>query len=182
MDLGTIYKRLLSRNHYSSVRQYLDDVRLMCENAMLYNPRESIYYQKARKVDFIPFFSFAHIFVLIDNFHSLKMLAFAEKQLSPQGLRKLSAELLKNSRPLTDEEMGVSSTTETSRHHHHHHHGHHSRHHRDESQMDFRLDLCYFFIPFRFYIWLYLISLLTFSKRRSIKISILLYKCGLLLM
>ena len=50
MDLGTVYTRLSSRNYYSTAGQYLDDLRLMCQNAMLYNPPDTIYYQKARKV------------------------------------------------------------------------------------------------------------------------------------
>ncbi|VUZ53918.1 unnamed protein product [Hymenolepis diminuta] len=113
MDLGTIYTRLSSRNYYSTAGQYFDDLRLMCQNAMLYNPPDTIYYQKARK-----------------------MLSFAEKQMSPQGLRKFAAELLKTSRPLTDEEMGISiSETPKQNHHRGSHHGHHGhRHHQEDAQ------------------------------------------------
>lgn len=53
MDLGTMYSRLESRNYYSTAGQFLSDVRLMCENAMCYNPPDTIYYQKARKVGWI---------------------------------------------------------------------------------------------------------------------------------
>ncbi|VDM30214.1 unnamed protein product [Hydatigera taeniaeformis] len=102
MDLGTIHSRLESRNYYSTAGQYSSDVRLMCENAMCYNPPDTIYYQKARK-----------------------LLAFVEKQMAPHNLRKLSAELLKMSRPLTDEEIG--GQFEEYHHHHHHHHHHHNQ-------------------------------------------------------
>lgn len=69
------------------------------------------------------------------------MLSFAEKQMSPQGLRKFAAELLKTSRPLTDEEMGIS-TSETPKQNHHRgsHHGHHGhRHYQEDAQPGPRL-------------------------------------------
>ncbi|KAL5110260.1 Bromodomain-containing protein 9 [Taenia crassiceps] len=94
MDLGTMYSRLESRNYYSNAGQFLSDVRLMCENAMCYNPPDTIYYQKARK-----------------------LLTFVEKQMTPHSLRKLSAELLKMSRPLTDEEI----RGQLGEYHHHPH-------------------------------------------------------------
>lgn len=50
MDLGTIYNRLKSRAYYRSATEYLADVTLMCNNAMIYNPPDTIYYQRARKV------------------------------------------------------------------------------------------------------------------------------------
>ncbi|VDO10729.1 unnamed protein product [Rodentolepis nana] len=115
MDLGTMYKRLSSRNFYSTAGQYLDDLRLMCQNAMLYNPPDTIYYQKARS-----------------------MLAFAEKLISPPGLRKLSAELLKTCRPLTEEEMGFPPNVTPKHHHHHHHGGHHGHHSHKHHQEDFQ--------------------------------------------
>ncbi|KAL5968275.1 Bromodomain-containing protein 9 [Taenia solium] len=99
MDLGTIYSQLESRNYYSTAGQFLSDVRLMCENAMCYNPPDTIYYQKARK-----------------------LLAFVEKQMTPHSLRKLSTELLKMSRPLTDDEIGGRFGGYYHHHHHHHHH------------------------------------------------------------
>lgn len=52
MDMGTIYDRLCSRAFYTSASEYLADVTLMCENAMVYNPPDTIYYQRARKVSF----------------------------------------------------------------------------------------------------------------------------------
>lgn len=52
MDLSTIYNKLHSRAYYSSAAEYLDDVTLMCNNAMVYNPPDTIYYQRARKVRF----------------------------------------------------------------------------------------------------------------------------------
>ncbi|KAA3671659.1 uncharacterized protein DEA37_0012759 [Paragonimus westermani] len=52
MDLGTISNRLISRACYKSVTDYLADVTLMCNNAMVYNPPDTIYYQRARKVSF----------------------------------------------------------------------------------------------------------------------------------
>ena len=55
------------------------------------------------------------------------MLAFAEKQMTPHSLRKLSADLLKTSRPLTDEELGVVEEMSTQRHRHHHHTHRHRR-------------------------------------------------------
>ncbi|KAH9282625.1 Bromodomain-containing protein 9 [Echinococcus granulosus] len=107
MDLGTMYSRLESRNYYSTASQYLADVRLMCQNAMCYNPPDTIYYQKARK-----------------------LLAFVEKLMTPHSLRKLSTELLKMSRPLTDEEIGG----EFVEHHHRHQQQQHVHHHRQDSQ------------------------------------------------
>ncbi|KAF8562144.1 hypothetical protein P879_09216 [Paragonimus westermani] len=50
MDLGTISNRLISRACYKSVTDYLADVTLMCNNAMVYNPPDTIYYQRARKL------------------------------------------------------------------------------------------------------------------------------------
>ncbi|CAH8456042.1 unnamed protein product, partial [Dicrocoelium dendriticum] len=49
MDLGTIYTRLCSRTFYQSATDYLADVTLMCDNAMVYNSPDTIYYQRARK-------------------------------------------------------------------------------------------------------------------------------------
>ncbi|VDK36737.1 unnamed protein product [Taenia asiatica] len=112
MDLGTIYSQLESRNYYSTAGQFLSDVRLMCENAMCYNPPDTIYYQKARK-----------------------LLAFVEKQMTPHSLRKLSTELLKMSRPLTDDEIGGQFE---GYHHHHHHHHHHQQQQQQVSR--FRQD------------------------------------------
>lgn len=73
MDLGTMYSRLESRNYYSTALQYLTDLRQMCQNAMCYNPSDTIYYQKARKVDlfhcakfyFDKFFIFARCLPLL---------------------------------------------------------------------------------------------------------------------
>ncbi|CDS39605.1 Bromodomain containing protein [Echinococcus multilocularis] len=107
MDLGTMYSRLESRSYYSTASQYLADVRLMCQNAMCYNPPDTIYYQKARK-----------------------LLAFVEKQMTPHSLRKLSTELLKMSRPLTDEEIGG----EFVEHHHRHQQQQHVHPRRQDSQ------------------------------------------------
>lgn len=68
MDLSTILRRLRSRSHYSRVTQYLADVTLMCTNAMVYNPPDSIYYQRARKVPtFLPLtpcFVCVYVFIL----------------------------------------------------------------------------------------------------------------------
>ncbi|KAL3320151.1 Bromodomain containing protein 7 [Cichlidogyrus casuarinus] len=50
MDLSTIYTKLTSRFEYETASQYLDDVILMCTNSMIYNPPETVYYQKARKI------------------------------------------------------------------------------------------------------------------------------------
>lgn len=68
------------------------------------------------------------------------MLAFAEKQISPQGLRKLSAELLKNCRPLTDEEIDLSgSEVNTPQHHRRHHYGNCHRYTHETLQQGPRL-------------------------------------------
>uniref|UniRef100_A0A0V0J5I2 Bromo domain-containing protein n=3 Tax=Schistocephalus solidus TaxID=70667 RepID=A0A0V0J5I2_SCHSO len=70
MDLGTMHSKLLSRRCYATVGQYLSDLRLMCTNAMRYNPPETVYYQKARK-----------------------LLAFGEKLLSSVSLQRICTDL-----------------------------------------------------------------------------------------
>ncbi|VDN37737.1 unnamed protein product, partial [Dibothriocephalus latus] len=70
MDLGTMHSKLLSRRCYATVGQYLSDLRLMCTNAMRYNPPETVYYQKARK-----------------------LLAFGEKLLSLVSVQRICADL-----------------------------------------------------------------------------------------
>ncbi|OON16554.1 hypothetical protein X801_07633 [Opisthorchis viverrini] len=54
MDLGTIYTRLQSRAYYRSATDYLADVTLMCDNAMVYNAPNTVYFERARKVSFFP--------------------------------------------------------------------------------------------------------------------------------
>lgn len=61
-----------------------------------------------------------------------QLLAFVEKQMTPHSLRKLSAELLKMSRPLTDEEIGE----QFEEYHHHHHHRHHQYHQQQQQQVN----------------------------------------------
>nr|VZI15692.1 unnamed protein product [Spirometra erinaceieuropaei] len=70
MDLGTMHSKLLSRRCYATAGQYLSDLRLMCTNAMRYNPPETVYYQKARK-----------------------LLAFGEKLLSSMALQRICTDL-----------------------------------------------------------------------------------------
>ncbi|BHF63947.1 Bromodomain containing protein 7 [Sparganum proliferum] len=70
MDLGTMHSKLLSRRCYATAGQYLSDLRLMCTNAMRYNPPETVYYQKARK-----------------------LLAFGEKLLSSMTLQRICTDL-----------------------------------------------------------------------------------------
>ncbi|KAF7249599.1 hypothetical protein EG68_09648 [Paragonimus skrjabini miyazakii] len=84
MDLGTISNRLTSRTCYKSVTDYLADVTLMCNNAMVYNPPDTIYYQRARKLQ-----------------------SFCRKQFTVSFLKKLCNQLgLKAG--LTDAEIGES--------------------------------------------------------------------------
>ncbi|KAF6768618.1 hypothetical protein AHF37_09346 [Paragonimus kellicotti] len=84
MDLGTISNRLISRSCYKSVTDYLADVTLMCNNAMVYNPPDTIYYQRARKLQ-----------------------SFCRKQFTVSFLKKLCNQLgLKAG--LTDAEIGES--------------------------------------------------------------------------
>lgn len=85
MDLGTIYTRLCSRTCYQSASDYLADVTLMCDNAMVYNSPDTIYYQRARK-----------------------LLVFCRKQLSAPALRKI-AQQLGLIAGLTETELGESS-------------------------------------------------------------------------
>ncbi|KAL7064234.1 hypothetical protein AAHC03_04710 [Spirometra sp. Aus1] len=70
MDLGTMHSKLLSRRCYATAGQYLSDLRLMCTNAMRYNPPETVYYQKARK-----------------------LLAFGEKLLTSMALQRICTDL-----------------------------------------------------------------------------------------
>lgn len=58
MDFGTMYARLQSRNHYATAGQYFSDLQLVCTNAMRYNPPDTIYFQKARKVSIARSFLF----------------------------------------------------------------------------------------------------------------------------
>ncbi|VEL09546.1 unnamed protein product [Protopolystoma xenopodis] len=82
MDLGTMASRLQSRTVYCSAFDYLFDLALTCHNAMLYNPPDTIYYQRARK-----------------------LLAFGQKQLAPAAIRKLCTQIgIPNG--LTSEELG----------------------------------------------------------------------------
>ncbi|CAL8100693.1 unnamed protein product [Calicophoron daubneyi] len=90
MDLGTISARLRSRTHYSSTAEYLADVTLMCNNAMVYNPPDTIYYQRARK-----------------------LLAFCRKQFVPAALQKLWTNL--NITGLTESEIGELNLPESTR-------------------------------------------------------------------
>ncbi|TNN16991.1 Bromodomain-containing protein isoform 2 [Schistosoma japonicum] len=80
MDLGTIFNRLQSRAYYRSAAEYLADVTLMCNNAMIYNPPDTIYYQRARK-----------------------LLAFCRKQMTISSLQKACKDIPGT---LTLEEIG----------------------------------------------------------------------------
>ncbi|KAK4472717.1 hypothetical protein MN116_002700 [Schistosoma mekongi] len=80
MDLGTIFNRLQSRAYYRSAAEYLADVTLMCNNAMVYNPPDTIYYQRARK-----------------------LLAFCRKQMTISSLQKACKDIPGT---LTLEEIG----------------------------------------------------------------------------
>ncbi|TPP59011.1 Bromodomain-containing protein 9, partial [Fasciola gigantica] len=104
MDMGTIYDRLCSRAFYSSASEYFADVALMCENAMVYNPPDTIYYQRARK-----------------------MLAYCRKQMTPTALRKL-CDQLELVDGLKDSELGdVQLLGDAFSRHHKLGHGHHRR-------------------------------------------------------
>ncbi|TGZ61088.1 hypothetical protein CRM22_008188 [Opisthorchis felineus] len=94
MDLGTIYTRLQSRAYYRSATDYLADVTLMCDNAMVYNAPNTVYFERARK-----------------------LLLFCRKLLMAPSLRKLCIQLgLKDE--LTTAEMGESSLSgELPQHH-----------------------------------------------------------------
>ncbi|KER28747.1 hypothetical protein T265_04442 [Opisthorchis viverrini] len=94
MDLGTIYTRLQSRAYYRSATDYLADVTLMCDNAMVYNAPNTVYFERARK-----------------------LLLFCRKLLMAPSLRKLCVQLgLKDE--LTTAEMGESSLSgELPQHH-----------------------------------------------------------------
>uniref|UniRef100_A0A3Q0KSG7 Bromodomain containing, putative n=1 Tax=Schistosoma mansoni TaxID=6183 RepID=A0A3Q0KSG7_SCHMA len=86
MDLGTIYNRLKSRAYYRSATEYLADVTLMCNNAMVYNPPDTIYYQRARK-----------------------LLAFCRKQMTVSSLQKACKDIPGG---LTVEEIGDLTSVE----------------------------------------------------------------------
>ncbi|CAI2725595.1 unnamed protein product [Schistosoma spindalis] len=86
MDLGTIYNRLKSRAYYQSATEYLADVTLMCNNAMVYNPPDTIYYQRARK-----------------------LLAFCRKQMTVSSLQKACKDMPGG---LTLEEIGDLTSVE----------------------------------------------------------------------
>ncbi|CAH8488686.1 unnamed protein product [Schistosoma bovis] len=86
MDLGTIYNRLKSRAYYRSATEYLADVTLMCNNAMIYNPPDTIYYQRARK-----------------------LLAFCRKQMTVSSLQKACKDMPGG---LTLEEIGDLTSVE----------------------------------------------------------------------
>ncbi|VDP93122.1 unnamed protein product [Echinostoma caproni] len=104
MDLGTIYNRLCSRAFYHSASEYLSDVTLMCENAMVYNPPDTTYYQRARK-----------------------LLAYCRKQMTPTALRKL-CDQLELTGGLKDSELGdIQSPTDAFSRHHKLNRGHHRR-------------------------------------------------------
>ncbi|KAG5454405.1 hypothetical protein CSKR_107210 [Clonorchis sinensis] len=94
MDLGTIYTRLQSRAYYRSATDYLADVTLMCDNAMVYNAPNTVYFERARK-----------------------LLLFCRKLLMAPSLRKLCIQLgLKDE--LSTAEMGESSLSgELPQHH-----------------------------------------------------------------
>ncbi|OEU19129.1 Bromodomain-containing protein, partial [Fragilariopsis cylindrus CCMP1102] len=49
MDFGTIKKKVL-QNKYATLGSFVSDARLLCDNAMLYNPPDSIYWKTAREI------------------------------------------------------------------------------------------------------------------------------------
>jgi len=49
MDFGKIKKNVL-RNKYATLGTFVADARLLCDNAMLYNPPDSIYYKTAKEL------------------------------------------------------------------------------------------------------------------------------------
>ncbi|KAL7668464.1 hypothetical protein ACOME3_009166 [Neoechinorhynchus agilis] len=49
MDFSVMAHKILD-GVYVSVGEYRDDFRLMCENAMKYNPADSVYYEEAKKL------------------------------------------------------------------------------------------------------------------------------------
>ena len=49
MDFGTIKKRVL-QNKYTTLGSFVSDVKLLCDNAMIYNPSESIYWKIAKEL------------------------------------------------------------------------------------------------------------------------------------
>nr|CAH8822840.1 unnamed protein product [Trichobilharzia regenti] len=91
MDLGTICSRLRSRAYYRSAAEYLADVTLMCDNAMVYNPPDTIYFQRARK-----------------------LLSFCRKQMSLSSLQKAGKDLPGG---LTAEEIGDLMSVENQMSH-----------------------------------------------------------------
>ncbi|XP_011305817.1 bromodomain-containing protein 7 isoform X1 [Fopius arisanus] len=49
MDFSTINKKI-EDNSYTNLNEFVDDFRLMCDNAMVYNHPETIYYKAAKKL------------------------------------------------------------------------------------------------------------------------------------
>ncbi|XP_065202284.1 bromodomain-containing protein 7 [Planococcus citri] len=49
MDLNSM-KRNIENGSYKSLTQYIDDLQLMCRNAMVYNRPETVYYKAAKKL------------------------------------------------------------------------------------------------------------------------------------
>lgn len=49
MDFSTM-KQKIDENQYSSLNEYIEDFKLMCNNAMVYNHPETIYYKAAKKL------------------------------------------------------------------------------------------------------------------------------------
>ena len=50
MDFGTIRQRINSGSHYKDVESFVDDMNLVCNNAMKFNPPESPYHQAADRI------------------------------------------------------------------------------------------------------------------------------------
>jgi hypothetical protein len=52
MDFGTIKKKVL-QNKYATLGSFVSEARLLCDNAMLYNPPDSIYWKTAKEISVV---------------------------------------------------------------------------------------------------------------------------------